>query len=683
MSSGESRRSRPATLGGKRHGPQQAAGGAARRRGVWILFPALLLATLAAYQPAWHGGMLWDDDSHITRGDLRSAEGLWRIWFELDTTQQYYPVVHSAFWIFHRLWGDDTLGYHLINILLHALSSFLVLAILRRLAVPGAFLAAVIFALHPVHVESVAWISELKNTLSGSLYLGALLLYLRFDERRDKRLYALAMALFVPALLSKTVTATLPAALLVIFWWRRGRLSGRLDVLPLAPFFALGTAAGLLTVWVERTMIGAQGAEYQYTLIERCLIAGRANWFYLGKLFWPADLLFVYPRWQISQASWWQYLYPAGAVALLAGFWLLRRRSRGPLAAMLLFYGTLFPALGFFNVYPFRFSFVADHFQYLASIPVIALCCSGLARLASKWNLDPKAGMAAALALAVILGESTWNQSRQYADAETLYRTTLSRNPSSWLALVNLGKLELRDRPEEAEAHFEEALRLKPDLPEAHINLGLLRLRSDPAGAEAHFREALRLKPVSAEAHNNLGHLLTVSGRFEEAMTHLNEAMRLQKDYPDAGCNLGRALRGMGRLEEAVAQYRDSLELAPDSGEIHNDLGLALQQLGRQEEAAAQFRQALRLMPASAEAAYNLGNILTGTGRYGEAIAQYREAIRLRPDFAQAHNNLGVALQGMGRFSEAAAQYREAVRLKPDFAEAQANLARIGDRLRK
>ena len=666
-----------------RPGPQRVAGSTAIRGGGWILLPALLLATLAAYQPAWHGGMLWDDDSHVTRSDLRSTEGLWRIWAQPGTTQQYYPVVHSAFWIFHRLWGGDTLGYHLVNILLHALSSFLVFAILRRLSVPGASLAAVVFALHPVHVESVAWISELKNTLSGSLYLGALLLYLRFDEKRNRRLYALAMALFVPALLSKTVTATLPAALLVVFWWLRGRLSWRRDVLPLVPFFALGAAAGLMTVWVERTMIGAQGAEYQYTWIERGLIAGRAVWFYLGKLLWPAGLLFVYPRWQVSQPAWWQYLFPAGAVALFVGLWLLRKRSRGPLAAMLLFSGTLFPALGFFNVYPFRFSFVADHFQYLASVAVIALCCAGLARLAIKWNLDVKAAMAAALALGVGLGVLTWHQSRRFADAGTLYRATLSRNPSAWLALVNLGKLELQDRPEEAEAHFLEALRLKPDLPEAHINLGILRLRGDPAGAEAHFREALRLKPVSAEAHNNLGFVLIASGRFEEAAAHLKEAMRLQNGYVDAGYNLGRALQAMGRLEEAVAQYRDSLQLAPDSGEIHNALGLALQQLGRQEEAAVQFRHALRLMPTSAEAAYNLANILAGIGRYEEAIAQYREAIRLKPDFAQAHNNLGGALQAMGRLSEAAAQYREAIRLKPDFAEAQANLSRIQNLLRK
>ena len=195
-----------------------------------------LLVTLVAYYPAWHGGLLWDDDAHITRVDLRSFEGLWRIWFDVGATQQYYPVTHSAFWVLYRLFGDATLGYHLVNISLHATSAFLFAVILRRLAVPGAVLAAFIFALHPVHVESVAWITELKNTLSGVFYLGAALAYLRFDADRRRQSYALALVLFALALLSKTVTATLPAALLVVFWWQRGALRWRQDVLPLAPF---------------------------------------------------------------------------------------------------------------------------------------------------------------------------------------------------------------------------------------------------------------------------------------------------------------------------------------------------------------------------------------------------------------------------------------------------------------
>src|SRR5262245_54087334 len=290
----------------------------------WWLFPALLVATLMVYQPAWNGGLLWDDNAHVTRADLRSVAGLGRIWFDLGATQQYYPVAHSTFWVLHTIWGDQTLGYHLLNIVLHASSAFLLALILERLAVPGSVLAAFIFALHPVQVESVAWITELKNTLSGVLYLASALAYLHFDSSRRARPYVLSFGLFLLALFSKSVTATLPAALLVVFWWKRGRLEWNRDVVPLLPFFACGIAAGLTTAWVERTFIGAEGGEFQFTLIERCLIAGRAFWFYLTKLAWPADLIFIYPRWQISQRIWWQYLFALGAVALLAAAWTMR-----------------------------------------------------------------------------------------------------------------------------------------------------------------------------------------------------------------------------------------------------------------------------------------------------------------------------------------------------------------------
>jgi len=442
---------------------------------LWLLFAGLVLLTLAVYYPAWHGGLLWDDDAHITRVDLRSLSGLWRIWFDVGATQQYYPAAHSAFWVFYQIWGDNTLGYHLVNIVLHASSAFLVAVILRRLAIPGAALAAMIFAVHPVGVESVAWITELKNTLSGVCYLGAALMYLRFDESRERRWYALSAGLFVLALFSKTVTATLPAALLVIFWWQRGQIRWREDVVPLLPMFVIGVFSGLLTAWVERAQIGADGPAFAFTFIERCLIAGRAFWFYLGKLVWPTDLMFIYPRWQVSQQVAWQYAYPLALVALLAGLWWYRRRSRAPLAAVLFFAGTLFPALGFVNVYPFIYSFVADHFQYLASLGIIVLISAGVATLARQWQT------AVSVAIVVPLALLATNQSRQYADAETLYRTTLARNPSCWMAYVNLGKLRQEqaraqaDDPrllEEAATDFREALRLEPSISQPYNNLG-------------------------------------------------------------------------------------------------------------------------------------------------------------------------------------------------------------------
>jgi tetratricopeptide (TPR) repeat protein len=651
----------------------------ARDRAVWLVPLVLLVATLAAYFPAWHGGMLWDDDGHVTRVALRSVSGLWRIWFDVGATQQYYPVVHSAFWVLHRLWGGDTLGYHLVNILLHVLSAFLIAVILRRLAVPGAWLAATLFALHPIQVESVAWITELKNTLSGVLYLAAALTYLRFDENRRRRLYVAALCLFVLALLSKSVTATLPAALLVVFWWRRGTLDWRRDVAPLAPFFALGLGAGLFTAWVERTEIGAQGAEFNFTLIERCLIAGRAIWFYLAKLVRPANLVFIYPRWQMSQATWWQYLFPLGVLALAAVLWLQRRRTRAPLAALLFFCGTLFPALGFVNVFPLRYSFVADHFQYLAGIGFFAAASAAIVGLLARWRIPPgRATAVAAIVLGGVLAAITWNQSRQYADAETLYRTTIARNPSCWLAYNNLGVTKLRSKASqvnEAVSLITQALALNPGNAEAHNNLGFaLQTLGQSDRAIAEYHEALRLAPDSAEAYGNLGTALTATGQFQEASAALTRALALRPDLAYVHASLGDTMQEMGRLDEAMGRYREALRLDPDLAKAHDGLGNALMKMGRPADAVVEYRATLRLSPNLAAAHFNLANALQETGAVGEAVAEYNEALRLKPDFAAAHCNLGNVLLGMGRPAEAITRYQEAIAHDPASAEAHNNL---------
>ncbi|HEX4200518.1 MAG TPA: hypothetical protein VHY59_03295, partial [Chthoniobacterales bacterium] len=347
----------------------------------WVFALLLLILAAIAYLPALNGSPIWDDDAHITRPELRSWDGLAKIWTQPGSTQQYYPFVHTVFWLEHKLWGDAPLGYHLVNLLLHCISALLLLKILRRLEVPGGWLAAAIFVLHPVQVESVAWISELKNALSGVFYLSSGLVYLEFDRTRKLGPYLTAVALFLLGLLSKTVIATLPAALLVIFWWKRGRLSFRRDALPLIPFFILGITAASFTAWVERTLIGAEGSAYNFSFVERVLIAGRVIWFYIGKLFWPLDLIFIYPRWEISQSIWWQYLFPVTVALTLAILVWVSRWRRAPLAGMLFFIGTLVPVLGFLNVYPFRYSLVADHFQYLALLGIVVPVSAGIALL--------------------------------------------------------------------------------------------------------------------------------------------------------------------------------------------------------------------------------------------------------------------------------------------------------------
>ena len=269
------------------------------------------MVTILAYQPAWHGGLLWDDDNCTTPRELRSLDGLGRIWFQPRATAQYYPLLYTSYWVQQRLWGDSTTGYHLVNLLLHIGCVVLVLKILRFLRVPGAELAAIIFALHPVNVETVAWIAERKNTLSGIFALAATLCYLKFDESRSERCgpqgsgytsYALAIGLFLLGLLSKTAIVTLPLAWLVIFWWKRGAISWRRDVVPSIPFFFLAAVAGLVTRWFENTGIGYKATILDLSLLDRCLIAGRAFWFQLGNLLWPSNLMFVYPRWEINAA---------------------------------------------------------------------------------------------------------------------------------------------------------------------------------------------------------------------------------------------------------------------------------------------------------------------------------------------------------------------------------------------
>ncbi len=585
----------------------------------WLFGAGLLVAVVLVYQPAWNGGFLWDDAAHLTRPELRSWGGLWRIWFDPGATQQHYPLVHSAFWVQHRLWGEGPVGYHLVNIVLHAAVALLAASTLRRLSVPGAWLAAAIFALHPVHVESVAWISELKNTLSAALYLGAALAWLRFEERREIGPYALALALFVLALCSKTVTATLPAALLLAGWWRRGGLSWREDVRPLLPFLVLGAAAGLFTAWVERRLVGAEGAPFELSVLERALIAGRASWFYLGKLVWPANLTFIYPRWHVDRAVWWQYLYPAAALLALATLWAVRKRWRGPLSGALFFVGTLVPALGFVNVYPFLFSFVADHFQYLASLGAIAVAAAAVAPMLESgrpWRWAGHALCAAGLAALAIL---TFRQAHLYADAETLYRATIQANPECWMAYNNLaGALIARGQAGEAKGLIERALELRPDYPDAHNNLGLVLAAEGRAGeAIAHYRAALQLDPAYAEAHNNLGFALASRGETDQAIAEYRKALENGLDAAGVHYNLAMALLERGQFRAAAAHLEKTLELQPDHVQAHNNLGILLARGGRLEEAIAHFREALRLDPGSAEVRRNLDIALASrrTGR--------------------------------------------------------------------
>jgi tetratricopeptide (TPR) repeat protein len=655
------------------------------RDGWWALL--LVAATAIAYVPVWRAGYIWDDDAHVTKAGLRSLQGLARIWLEPGATQQYYPLLHTAFWAEHRLWGDAAAGYHLTNILLHAAAACLVVAVVRRLAVPGALLAGLLFALHPVAVESVAWISEQKNTLSAVFYLGAAWVYLGFDRDRRASQYWLALGLFVLALLSKTVTATLPAGLLVVFWWQRGRLGWRRDVRPLLPWLGLGLTGGLFTAWVERVLLGANGTEFALSLLDRCVLAGRVVWFYLGKLAWPADLIFIYPRWAVDATVWWQWLFPLGTLGLVglfcrvavtrAGDPVQERAARAPLAGWLFFVGTLFPALGFVNVYPFRYSYVADHFQYLASLGIIVPAASGLSWLLARTPAPAKlAAWVLGAGLAALCTVLTWRQCGMYHDDDTLWRTTRDRNPTCWMAQNFVGKMfASTGHFRESLPYYEEALRLDPNSFEVQYNLSIaLRETGRIEEAMAHCERSLQLQPGFPEANYDLGVMLAGLGRPDEAAAHYEQVLRIKPDYVDAHINLGVILVGLGRPQDAIVHYQAALRLKPDSADAHSDFGMALHALGRFPEAVTQFEQATRLNPGSAEIHNNLGVALDHAGRVPDAIAQGEEALRLKPDYPEAHNNLGTALREANRLPEAIQHYEAAIRLRRDYLNAQYNL---------
>jgi tetratricopeptide (TPR) repeat protein len=628
-------------------------------------FAGVLLLLLLAYGPALSGTLLWDDAGHVTRPDLRPLAGLGRIWSEPGATQQYYPVLHTAFWLEHRLWGDATVGYHVLNVALHALAATQFLIVLRRLAVPGATLAALLFAFHPVGVESVAWIAEQKNTLSLVFYLGAALAYLRFDARRRWPAYALALFLFLLGLLTKTVTATLPAALLVVFWWRRGRLDGWRDVLPLLPWFALGATGGLFTAHLERVQIGAEGADFALGLADRCVLAGRVFWFYLGSFAWPSSLLFVYPRWAVdaSVAGQWTGLV---AAAGLFGFLLHRsRRQRGPLAAALLFAGALFPVLGFFNVYPFVFSYVADHFQYLACLPPCALAGAGLAAVGARLPRGAALGLAGLLLAA--LGGLTWRQSAMYRDVFTLFETTLARNPAAWMAHHNLAlALGAAGRVEEALPHFEAVLRLRPGHAAAENNLGnaLVRL-GRPAEAIPHLERALQLHPAYAAAQDNLGSAYLALERLPESRAHFEQALQLDPANAVTHRNLGVVLAMDDRIPGAIAHFAEAARLDPRYADAELNWAVGLMVSGHFDEAIPHFERAVALDPASIDTRNTYGQALLQHRRFAAALVQFEAALPLNPDQAAAHMNLALALRELGRRDDASRHYTEALRLNP------------------
>src|SRR5215211_673880 len=545
----------------------------------WIFALVLAAVTIVAYRPAWHGGFLWDDDAYIINNELLTAPHGWqRIWFSLDSPSQYFPLTYSTFRIEHALWGLNTTGYHWVNLLLHVGNALVLWAVLARLGVPGSWLAAAIFALHPVQVESVAWITERKNVLMGFFFLLTLVAWTAFIDKRTRRpwiFYCLALIFYMLALSAKATACTLPAALFLILWVQKKTITMR-RLVQIVPFVVLGLGMGLLAVWWERYHQGTNRAVFTFlSPAERVLVASRAVWFYLSKIFWPSNLTFIYPRWNISPADLLDYIWlPAGVAAYVAIYFLKRYVGRSVEVAAKFFVATLSPVLGFIMLFTFRYTFVADHYQYLACIGPIALASAGIVSLSEKFTQYRAVIVSAAVLIVISLATLTWRQAATYSDIETLWRTTLAKNPESWMAHTNLGLvLFQKGQIDDAIAQYRSALQMQPDWWDAEYNLGTaLSAKGKVDEAILHSEKAVSMRPSDPDAQVSLGNLLVQKGSVAEAIVHYQKAITVRPDHFLARYALGHALLEKGELDSAIEVCRSALELAPSSVPILTNL---------------------------------------------------------------------------------------------------------------
>jgi protein O-mannosyl-transferase len=538
----------------------------------------IILVTLAVYMPAYHNGFV-SDDALITKSPaIRANDGLYRIWFTTELPD-YYPLTWGMLWFQWRLFGLSPTGYHLVNVVLHAANAVFVWVILRRLNVPGAWLAGLVFAIHPVNTATAAWISEQKNTLSMLFYAVAILLYLRFDEEQQWKWYGLSLAAFLLALLSKTAVVMLPLVLLLLVWWQRRRV-GWSDALRIIPFLALSLVFGLVTIWFQHAHILRRIPARTDGFGAHLLAAGWVPWFYLSKAILPINLAMTYTKWNFSPSRWDSYVPGTMLVAASVLLWSKRHTWGMPfLFGLGYFLVMLFPVLGFIDQSFYRATLVADHWQYYSIVGLIALVVAGGPRACrALGKRGQEIGLLASVTTLVVLGTLTWMRADVYRDDETLWLDDLAKNPNSWLAHYNLGVAAWKaGRVEEAIGHYRQTLRLRPDYNEARNNLGVALAENGSLDeAVAEFRAYVRLFPGNAEAHNNLGLALARQGQVQPAIPCYEEAVRLQPNYVVAHVNLANALAQLGRTNDAINHYQQALRVRPDYLEARN----ALAQLG-------------------------------------------------------------------------------------------------------
>ena len=668
----------------------------------------IAVVVFLAYLPSINGGFIWDDKMLLTENQvIKASDGLYLLSCTTEA-YEYHPITNTTLWIEWRLWGMNPAGYHVISLILHIVEALLIWLILRKLSIPGAFLAALIFAVHPVNVESVAWIAQRKDMLAVLFFLLSISWYLKADMptvnvgmapapparshggpwERGKLarhcplstvhcplFYWLSLLAFVLAMLSKGSVAVLPVLLLGIVWWRRPLTWW--DLVRTAPFFVVSALLTLVHMWFQ--LHGSEETIRTASFAERILDAGGVVWFYLYKALLPFSLSFVYPQWKIQSGNplWWLPLL--AVLAVTAVLWRYREGwSRLFLLAWVFFCVALVPVMGFTDVYFMKFSLVADHYQHVAIIGTIALVAGGW----SVWRQHARqtayrAATAVAIVAVCILTLLTWQQSDSYRDEITLYRAALAKNPNCWIAHNNLG-IALVDAGllPEAIDHYRQAIQAKSNSPEAYNNLGIALVKvGQPREAIDNYRQALVLKADFAEAYNNIGKILFDKDQVQDAIKNYRQALRIKPNFPEALNNLGNALGKAGQAREAIDSFRQALRLKPDFAEAYNNLGNTLFDEGQVQEAIEPYQEALRLKPDYANAQYNLGKVFKAIGRYQQAIEHYEKALLLNPNNTEAHNNLGIVLFQTGQPQDAIEHFKQALQLRPDDINAYINLA--------
>jgi Tfp pilus assembly protein PilF len=542
----------------------------------------LIFLVVFTYMPLHKAGFVWDDVVMTEAKQLHSINGLKQIWFEprsLENEIHYWPIVYTTFWIEYQFWKLSALGYHMVNVLLHALNTILLFFLLRRLGIAGAWFASAVFGIHPVHVESVAWVIERKDTLSAAFYIAAFLAYLKFERRQKQAFYALALFFFICGMLSKSMVVTFPLALLLCFWWKRGRITA-IDIKRIAPFFII---AALIASMDTRFAKSQEQISFGFSILERVFIATRALCFYAYKLIWPSDLAVIYPRWQININSGFQYLFPIFIILLVGAFWFWRKTlGKGPLAGILYFTITLSPVLGFIDFGYMRYAFVADRFQYLASIGLIVLVSALAARLNDRLPRTYSAlAVTSGILVLGLLANLTWRQAAIYHDGETFYRHIVTLNPAAKNAYFSLGN-QLRDRGklEEALDCYQKTLDLGEDSAALQNNMAItLEALGRLEEASVHYENTLKLEPQHTKALHNLAGLRFKQKRYEEALQLYQKAFEIDSSYAKAHQGAGNVLAHMGRYKEAVAEYEKALEIDPNLQKSRHNLNIVKEKL--------------------------------------------------------------------------------------------------------